>query len=179
MPFTKVYIHFIWSTKKKMSPLAIKQVRQTVWNHIKENAKKKGIYIEFIKGYLDHCHCLISLKENQTLQKVMEEIKGETTFCINNQGDFAELAVTEILPVLDRETKNEFEWEDDYFTIAVLESVFDRVNNFNQNYEQHDDKKLFNDEYNEYIIKYGFQRFSWLLSGTRTRGFSGSPRFST
>jgi len=32
-----------------------------VFRHIIENAKEKGIYIDFINGYTDHVHCLVSL----------------------------------------------------------------------------------------------------------------------
>ena len=52
MAFIKVYIHFVWNTKKKLSFLAIKEIRKTVWNHIRENGHKKGIRIDFINGYL-------------------------------------------------------------------------------------------------------------------------------
>jgi REP element-mobilizing transposase RayT len=61
MPFIKVYIHFVWSTKNRIQFLDTKELRQLVWNHIRKNAKKKGIHIDFINGYSDHCHCLISL----------------------------------------------------------------------------------------------------------------------
>jgi putative transposase len=71
MPFLKVYIHFVWSTKNRVPYLESKELRQKVWNHIRENAKEKGIFIDFINGYNDHCHCLISLGVDQTIQKVM------------------------------------------------------------------------------------------------------------
>ena len=60
MTFVKVYIHFVWSTKKVEPILNTQELRQRVWMHISENAKKKGIFIDFISGYSEHCHCLIS-----------------------------------------------------------------------------------------------------------------------
>lgn len=80
MPFTKVYIHFVWSTKNRKPFLATPEIRQLMWNHIRENAKEKGIHIDFINGYSDHCHCLVSLGVDQTIQKVMQLIKGESSF---------------------------------------------------------------------------------------------------
>lgn len=71
MSFIKVYIHFVWSTKNRIPYLATPEIRQTLWNHIRENAKEKGIYIDFINGHAEHCHCLISLGVDQTIQKVM------------------------------------------------------------------------------------------------------------
>jgi len=48
MPFLKIYVHFVWSTKNKTSSLAIKEVRKTIWNHIRANANKNGIYIDLM-----------------------------------------------------------------------------------------------------------------------------------
>ena len=72
MPFIKVYIHFVWSTKNRIPFLNNKELRVKVWNHIKENAREKGVFIDFISGYSDHCHCLISLGSDQTIQKTIQ-----------------------------------------------------------------------------------------------------------
>lgn len=45
MSHIEVYIHFVWSTKNREKLLPTKQIRKTVWNHIKENGREKGIYI--------------------------------------------------------------------------------------------------------------------------------------
>lgn len=46
-----------------------KDARFWVWSHMRENAKEKGIFIDFINGYSDHCHCLVSKEADQTIQK--------------------------------------------------------------------------------------------------------------
>jgi len=76
MPFVKVYIHFVWSTKNRYPFLDSKQLRLKVWNHIRENARGKNIFIDFVNGYSDHCHCLVSLGVDQTIQKLKENISG-------------------------------------------------------------------------------------------------------
>ncbi|MGK0414616.1 MAG: putative transposase [Polaribacter sp.] len=85
MPFIKVYIHLVWSTKNRFAFLETKEVRQKVWNHMKQNAIKKGIFMDYVNGYSDHCHCLVSLGSNQTIEKVVQLIKGESSFWINQQ----------------------------------------------------------------------------------------------
>ncbi len=79
MPFVKVWIHFVWSTKNR-EPYLRDEIRQTVFQHIRENAQKKGIYLDLINGYTDHVHCLISLGTDQTIEKIMQLIKGESSF---------------------------------------------------------------------------------------------------
>lgn len=69
MSFQKVYIHFVWSTKCRYPFLDSKALRIKVWRHIKENAKEKGIFVDFVNGYEDHCHCLVALHYDQTMQK--------------------------------------------------------------------------------------------------------------
>jgi REP element-mobilizing transposase RayT len=119
-------------------------LREKVWQHISDNANKKGIFIDFINGYADHCHCLISLGTNQTIEKVMQLIKGESSFWINKQ-------------VL---TKQKFEWQDEYFAVSVSESVVDKVREYIKNQEEHHKNKTFQQKYDEFISKYGFQRFA-------------------
>lgn len=143
MPFIKVYIHFVWSTKNRLPYLKTKEIRQKLWEHIRDNAKQKGIFVDFINGYTDHCHCLVSLGTNQTIQKIMQLIKGESSFWMNKQGFIEE----------------KFEWQDEYFAVSVSESVIDKVRNYIKNQEQHHRNKSFQDEYEEILIKYGFERF--------------------
>jgi REP element-mobilizing transposase RayT len=85
MPFIKVYIHFVWSTKNREKFLDSPELRRKIWGHIKENAKVKGIYIDSINGYQDHCHALISMGIDQTISKIMQLIKGESSYWINKQ----------------------------------------------------------------------------------------------
>ena len=114
-----------------------------MWKHIYENAKKKGIFIDFINGYQEHCHCLVSLGDNQTLRQLMQHIKGESSHWINKE---------QLL-------KEKFEWQDEYFAVSVSESMVDKVRNYIRNQENHHASKTWNEEYNEFIEKNGFKKF--------------------
>lgn len=120
-----------------------REVRQTIFNHIRENAKEKGIYIDFINGYTDHVHCLVSLGIDQSMSRIMQLLKGESSFWINKNGICEE----------------KFEWQDEYFAISVSESIVDRVRNYIKRQEEHHQKKTYAQEYNELIEKYGFEKF--------------------
>ncbi len=152
MPFIKVYIHFVWSTKNRIPFLNNKELRVKVWNHIKENAREKGIFIDFISGYSDHCHCLISLGSDQTIQKTIQLIKGESSFWINKQN----LIDESVLNKYD----SSFEWQDEYFAVSVSESILDKVRDYIKNQEVHHQNKSFQDEYDDFLLKYNFQKFN-------------------
>ena len=143
MPFVKVYIHFVWSTKNRFPYLNSEEKRLQVWNHILDNAKMKGIFVDFVNGYADHCHCLVSLSIDQTIKEVMQLIKGESSFWINK----------------NKLTETKFEWQDEYFAASVSESQINRVRDYIKNQELHHQKKTFQTEYDDMIKKYDFQKF--------------------
>lgn len=144
MPFIKVYIHFVWSTKNRYPFLDSKELRLTVWNHIRENAMSKGIFVDFVNGFSDHCHCLVSLGTEQTLQKTIQLIKGESSFWINR----------------NKLTNEKFEWQDEYYAASVSDSMLPIVRNYIKNQEMHHSKKTFQEEHDEFIKEYGFDKFN-------------------
>jgi putative transposase len=143
MPFIIVYIHFVWSTKNREPFLETKEIRDKVWFHIKDNAQKKGIFIDFVNGYSQHCHCLVSLGIDQTIQKTIQMIKGESSFWINKEGL----------------TKYKFEWQDEYYAVSVSESMIEKVRNYIKNQELHHSTHSYDDEIDNLIDKHGFHIF--------------------
>jgi putative transposase len=77
-------IFWCWPTDREPL-LDSPELRQKVWEHIKENAKAKEIFIDIINGYQEHCHSLISLGIDQTISKTMQLLKGESSYWINKQ----------------------------------------------------------------------------------------------
>ena len=101
---------------------------------------KKDIFIDFVNGYQEHCHCLVSLGTDQTISKVMQLIKGEAAHWFNQQNFIPE----------------KLEWQDEYFAVSVSESILNKVREYIKNQEAHHSKKTFQQEYEEFMIKYGF-----------------------
>ena len=141
MPFIKIHIHLVFSTSERKPFLNSKDLRIKIWKHIKENAAEKGIFIEMVNGYSDHCHCLISLSSDQNIEKVVQLIKGESSFWINKNNLI----------------KEKFRWQDEYFAVSVSESMVENVRNYIKNQENHHSKKTFSEEYLEFIEKYNFK----------------------
>jgi putative transposase len=143
MPYIKIWIHFVWSTKNRL-PLLTNDIRPKVFQHIRENSVEKGIHIDFINGFTDHVHCLVSLGSEQTIKQIMQLIKGESSHWINK----------------NNLCRDKFEWQNDYFAVSVSESVVDKVRNYIVNQEEHHKQKSFADEFDGFLKKAGFQRFS-------------------
>ncbi|MGN6402212.1 MAG: IS200/IS605 family transposase [Flavisolibacter sp.] len=143
MPFIKVWVHYVWATKNRQ-PILTDNLRHRLFSHIKENAKDKNIYLDRINGYHDHVHCFVSLGSNQTIDKIAQLLKRESSFWLNHKSGIK---------------AQKLEWQDDYFTVSVSESMLDTVRAYIDNQVAHHQKKTFTEEYNEFISKYGFKKF--------------------
>jgi REP element-mobilizing transposase RayT len=140
MSHTRIWIHAVWATKKHQ-PFLTKSIREDIFFHIKENARKNGIEINFINGFIDHVHCLIKLTGEQSVSRVIQMLKGESSRWIN----------------LNRMTKNKFEWADQYFAGSVSESGKRKVREYIRNQERHHAKRSFDQEYDDFLERYGLK----------------------
>ena len=142
MAYVKNWLHCVWGTKSRV-PFLKKEIKKAVTDHIRENAKSKGIYIDIIDGHVQHLHCLISLNPDHALSNDIRLIKGESSFWINK----------------NHLTSNKFRWAVEYYAVSVSESHVPRVRNYIRNQEAHHSKRSWEDEVDEMIARYGFERF--------------------
>ena len=139
MPLLKVWIHLVWTTKNR-KPILTKDIREKIFEHIKENGKRKNIYVDFVNGYIDHVHCLVSLNAEQSIAKVAQLLKGESSFWANK----------------NNLCKDKLLWQDEYFAISVSESEVDKVREYIKNQEKHHSNKTFAQEHDEFLKRYVF-----------------------
>ncbi len=139
MPFVRIWIHLIWSTKNRQ-PRLPKELRSRVFTHIRENARDKGIHLDSINGHIDHVHTLVSLRSDQTIAKVAQLLKGESSNWVNR----------------NKLSAVKFEWQDEYIAVSVSESMVEKVREYIKNQETHHRRNSFGEEYQEFIKKYGF-----------------------
>lgn len=143
MSFVRLWVHLVWGTKKR-HPLLEKPQRYKIFDHIRENAKEKEIHLDHINGYVDHVHCLVSLNADQTIAKVAQLLKGESSFWVNNKTD-------KLLP-------HKLIWCDDYYAVGVSESQLPAVRKYIREQEEHHRNKTFEEECREFMDKFGFEK---------------------
>ena len=141
MAYVRIWLHCVWGTKSKTHFLTPNNKWEMI-NHIRENAKEKNIYIDFINGDKNHVHCIISLNPEQSISKVIQLIKGESSFWINKQ----------------KISQGKFEWADEYFAVSVSESQIEKVREYIKNQEEHHRKISWEEEYRMFIDKYHFDK---------------------
>jgi REP element-mobilizing transposase RayT len=139
MPFVRVWIHLVWSTKNR-EPMLRSNIRGKAFQHIRENAKEKKIHIDCINGAVDHVHALVLLSADRALSKMVQLIKGESSHWVNNNS---------LLPF-------HFEWQEEYFAVSVSESDVEAVRKYIKGQEEHHGKMTFGEEYDILMKKYRF-----------------------
>lgn len=139
MSYVKVGVHAVWGTKNRF-PFLQPRVMPLMLDHIRSNAKMKGIFIDRLNGASDHLHCLFYLNLDMTIMKAMQLIKGESSFWINKQ----QLII------------DHFEWADEYYAVSVGESEMYGVRTYIDNQQEHHRKKTFAEECDEFMARYGF-----------------------
>ncbi len=139
MPYVRVWVHLNWSTKNK-ERIIDPTLREQMLLHILENAKSKDIYVDTVNCVEDHIHVLVSLGASQSLSKVVQLIKGESSHWVNLNGL----------------RKGKFEWQDDYFCVSVGDSAVAKVREYIRDQENHHRRKTYEEEYREFIEEYRF-----------------------
>ncbi|MGK9368720.1 IS200/IS605 family transposase [Melioribacter sp. Ez-97] len=135
MSWVRIWVHLVFSTKNREQYLNTKELRERVFQHIKENAKEKRIWLDSINGYKEHVHCLISLNKEQSISKVAQLIKGESSYWINKH----------------KLTRMKFIWQDDYWAVSVSENKVESVREYIAKQQEHHRIKSFTEEVEEFI----------------------------
>ncbi|MCX6141644.1 MAG: IS200/IS605 family transposase [Ignavibacteriales bacterium] len=133
MPFVRIWIHLVWSTKNRF-PFMDGDLLRRVCRHIAENAASKNIHLDSINGSADHLHALILLGSDQTTAKIAQLLKGESSHWVNKENL----------------RRLKFEWQDDYFAESVSWSALSSVRRYIADQEEHHRKKSFAEEFAEF-----------------------------
>jgi REP element-mobilizing transposase RayT len=125
MPYVRIWIHAVWSTKLR-APSLEKNIREKVFDHMRSNARKKKIVLDCINGYDDHVHCLIGLKNTQSISSIIHLIKGESSHWINQEN------------LCD----HFFAWQREYWAASVCEDHMEKLRRYIANQEHHHNRQL-------------------------------------
>ncbi|WP_317898774.1 IS200/IS605 family transposase [Aurantibacillus circumpalustris] len=136
--YYKIWLHVVFSTKCRL-PLIEPRVERQIHDHMREQLIELGCPVRIINGMSDHVHLLFLHNPRMTIADVVKQVKGNTSHWIN-KNDL---------------TQFKFSWQDGYGAFSVSESQLERVFQYIRNQKQHHAKKLFSQEYDEFIAAHG------------------------
>ncbi|OAI48727.1 hypothetical protein AYO45_04380, partial [Gammaproteobacteria bacterium SCGC AG-212-F23] len=130
---SELWIHIIFSTKKRYPFFTEPSLRQQIYTYIQTICQKKDCHPTFIGGTEDHVHILTRLHKNISLSKLIEEIKKSTSLWIKGLcGSYNIL--------------NYFYWQKGYAAFSVSSSKIEAVKQYINNQAKHHEKLNFQDE---------------------------------
>ena len=135
--FFKIWIHLVWSTKDR-EPLLHKDIRQGVFEHIKEKAGKEGFFIEAVGGIEDHVHCLMLLPPKQSISEAVNKLKGESSHWLN----------------ANKLTRTHFAWQNGFAAFSVSESQIGKVKKYIEEQEEHHRTLSYTEEVERFLKLY-------------------------
>ena len=139
--YNKIWIHAIWSTKDR-HPLISLSAEEKVHTYINMQLRELGCPVRITGGMPDHVHSLFLLNPQRSIAEIMKQIKGSSSHFINQNN---------VIP-------QKFAWQPGYATFSVSESILEKVYVYIQNQKIHHQKKSFQEEYQEFLALYGFEK---------------------
>ena len=121
MPFVAVWIHAVWATHQRQ-PLLTPALRPLLFQHLREQAQRHHIRLTDVGGWVDHVHILFALAPDQNLAKVLQLLKGESSYWLNQQ---------QLAPA------KSFRWQSEYWAGSVSPTGLTRVRAYIAGQEEH------------------------------------------
>lgn len=134
MSYSKIWVHAVWGVRGQQ-PILANGFRQTLVDHLVENAIKTGIEIELVNCWIDHVHCLFHLRPDQNVCAIVQKVKRDTSRWINLQG----LA------------GKKFSWSGDFYAASVSEGNLKGVRFYINSQERHHAHRTFREEIAAYF----------------------------
>src|SRR5512144_1742902 len=103
--FARIWILSIWGTKERF-PFLKPAIENDVYEFMTNQFVESGCPVRIINGMPDHVHCLFLLNHRQAIGDVLKQVKGSTSFWINEQNLI----------------KEKFSWQSGYAAYSVSES---------------------------------------------------------
>ena len=100
--YVRIWIHAVWSTKYRNFYIHLDK-EGPIHQHMHQQFLKMGCRVKAINGMQDHVHCLFSLNPKVPLDRIMQQVKGSTSYFVNKNN---------IIP-------EHFKWQDGFWATSL------------------------------------------------------------
>ncbi len=129
MSVVKIWAHAVWATKYR-EPVLDLSFRKELFEHLLDNGRRQGIYVDHVNGWVEHVHVLMTVRPTVAISDHVRLLKGESSRWIN----------------LNRLTEQHFEWQRGFFACSVGEREIDQVRRYIRRQQIHHKKQSFAEE---------------------------------
>ena len=138
--FTFLGMHFVFSTKNRV-PLLDTTIQERLFSYIGGIIRELGGKLIEINSMPEHIHFYAYMPKTVSVSKFMEIVKANSSKWIRDS--FPD--------------KDKFGWQDGYGAFSVSKSAEDMVIQYIRNQQDHHRKKSFQEEFIEFLNKYGIE----------------------
>jgi REP element-mobilizing transposase RayT len=140
-----LYIHVIFSTKNR-SALIKAEIEKELFAYIGGIIKNNNSRLIAANGTGNHVHLLISMGKMINLSELVGDVKRDSSKWLKTKG------------------YRRFQWQDGYGGFSVGQNQIEDVKKYIVHQKEHHAKKSFEDEYRQFLVKYGIdfdENFVW------------------
>jgi REP element-mobilizing transposase RayT len=123
--YVRIWIHAGWSTKYRDFLIHFEK-EKVIHDYMKEQFEKMGCPVRAINGMPDHVHALFMLNPNVSLAKIIQQVKGSTSYFINKNN---------IIPEY-------FKWQDGFWAKALGDDAVKIVHSYIRHQKRRHCKQL-------------------------------------
>jgi len=138
--YTQIYIQIVFAVKGRQN-LILKENREELHQFITGIVSNRNQKLFAVFAMPDHVHILVSMNPALSVSDLVRDIKAGSSKFINEKGWINE----------------KFNWQEGYGAFSYSKSSVDSVVKYILNQEEHHKKKTFQEEYDEFIVKFGFK----------------------
>lgn len=135
--YTQIHIQAVFVVQNRAC-IIHQTWKEELYKYISGIIRNHGHKVLSINGMPDHLHVLIGMRPTQSLSDLIQDIKGDSSKWINQQGFI----------------KNRFSWQEGYGAFSYSKSHVASVIAYIRNQEEHHRKKTFIEEYHDFLKKF-------------------------
>ena len=145
---SNILVHIVFSTKKRCPFLSDYKIRNEMYSYLGGTINSLDCSVILVGGSVDHIHILCKLSRNNSVAKIIGDIKRSSSKWIKTKSN----------------TLTKFEWQNGYGVFSIGKSELKRIKKYILEQEEHHKKRTFQDEFRLFLKSYGIiydERYLW------------------
>ncbi len=146
--FSQLYIHIVFSTKRRLPFLRKSEIRRQLHPYLATTCKRKGCTALAVGGTEDHVHLLIRLSRTQSIANIVRDLKRASSHWLNSGAK---------LP-------HQFRWQKGYGAFSIAPGQIKVLMRYIENQMEHHATISYKDEIRRICQKFGVEideEFMW------------------
>ena len=136
--YTQIHIQTVFTVQNRTCVIH-KRWKEELYRYITGIVQNHGHKVLAINGMPDHLHLFFGMRPTQSLSKLMQAVKGDSSKWINDK----------------KFVQGRFSWQEGYGAFSYSKSHVSNVIQYIQNQEQHHRTRTFIEEYHDLLQKFG------------------------